>query len=103
MKTAWSLDMIAKLDCDQSGSTANDKIDICRGLFAFLVVAAHCRRYLVVDPSRCSEPVSRGGCTGSCSMSSRAGVYWVIGFFVISGYCIQLSVSRADRGETRFR
>ncbi len=27
-----------------------------------------------------------------------AGAYWVIGFFVISGYCIQLSVSRAIEG-----
>ena len=27
-----------------------------------------------------------------------AGVYWVIGFFAISGYCIQLSVERQIEG-----
>jgi peptidoglycan/LPS O-acetylase OafA/YrhL len=29
-----------------------------------------------------------------------AGVYWVIGFFVISGYCIQLSVERQIEGNS---
>ena len=29
---------------------------------------------------------------------AAAGVYWVIGFFVISGYCIQLSVERLIEG-----
>ncbi len=77
-----------------SQRTAIEKIDICRGLFAFLVVAAHS-----VDiawsihpeaPSQYSWWVHR-----FLLYVVAAGVFWVIGFFVISGYCIQLSVSRA--------
>ena len=33
-------------------------------------------------------------------MWSGPGLYWVIGFFVISGYCIQLSVERQIEGRT---
>jgi peptidoglycan/LPS O-acetylase OafA/YrhL len=79
--------------------TANDKIDVCRGLFAFLVVAAH-----AVDISWSIHP---DGPSQYPWWLHRfllyvvaAGVYWVIGFFVISGYCIQLSVSRAIDGSS---
>jgi peptidoglycan/LPS O-acetylase OafA/YrhL len=78
--------------------TSNDRIDVCRGLFAFLVVAAH-----AVDISWSIHPEAR---TQYASWLHdllyyvvAAGVYWVIGFFVISGYCIQLSVMRATVGD----
>jgi peptidoglycan/LPS O-acetylase OafA/YrhL len=77
--------------------TANEKIDICRGLFAFLVVAAH-----AVDISWSIHPGSTSQYPpwlhGFLLYVVAAGVYWVIGFFVISGFCIQLSVARASAG-----
>jgi peptidoglycan/LPS O-acetylase OafA/YrhL len=73
--------------------SSNDKIDICRGLFAFLVVGAH-----AVDISWAIHPEVPGRLTGwphdLVLYVAAAGVYWVIGFFAISGYCIQLSVER---------
>jgi peptidoglycan/LPS O-acetylase OafA/YrhL len=73
--------------------TSIEKIDICRGLFAFLVVAAH-----AVDISWAIHPDVPGQFPGWLHdlllYVVAAGVYWVIGFFVISGYCIQLSVER---------
>jgi peptidoglycan/LPS O-acetylase OafA/YrhL len=79
--------------------TSNDRIDVCRGLFAFLVVAAHC-----VDISWSMHPEVSGlyplWLHKLLLYVAAAGVYWVIGFFVISGYCIQLSVSRATEGNS---
>jgi peptidoglycan/LPS O-acetylase OafA/YrhL len=73
--------------------SANEKIDICRGLFAFLVVSAH-----AVDISWALHPEIPGRLSGHLHdlmlYVAAAGVYWVIGFFAISGYCIQLSVER---------
>ena len=77
--------------------SSNEKIDICRGLFAFLVVAAH-----AVDISWVIHPEVPGRFPGWLHdvllYVVAAGVYWVIGFFVISGYCIQLSVERQIKG-----
>ena len=80
-------------DAARTPLTSVEKIDLCRGLFAFLVVVAH-----AVDVAWSVHP------SAPAAMSPRvhdfwlyvvaAGVYWVIGFFVISGYCIQLSVER---------
>jgi peptidoglycan/LPS O-acetylase OafA/YrhL len=76
--------------------SSSDSIDVCRGVFAFLVVAAH-----AVDIAWSIHPEAR---TLYPPWVHRflyyvvaAGIYWVIGFFVISGYCIQLSVARATR------
>ena len=80
----------------RSSLTANDRIDVCRGIFAFLVVSAH-----AVDISWSIHPQAPGQYSpwmhGLLLHVVAAGVYWVIGFFVISGFCIQLSVSRATR------
>jgi peptidoglycan/LPS O-acetylase OafA/YrhL len=77
--------------------TANDKIDLCRGIFAFLVVAAH-----AIDIARSIHPDGFGRCSWWWQKfllyGVGAGFHWVIGFFVISGYCIQLSVSRSIDG-----
>ena len=79
--------------------SSNEKIDICRGLFAFLVVGAH-----AVDISWVVHPEVPGRFPGWLHhlllYVVAAGVYWVIGFFVISGYCIQLSVERQIKGNT---
>jgi len=77
--------------------SSNEKIDICRGLFAFLVVGAH-----AVDISWVIHPEAPGRFPGWLHnfllYVVAAGVYWVIGFFAISGYCIQLSVERQIEG-----
>ena len=77
--------------------SSNEKIDICRGLFAFFVVAAHS-----VDISWAIHPEVPGRLPGWVHdfllYVVAAGVYWVIGFFAISGYCIQLSIERQIKG-----
>jgi peptidoglycan/LPS O-acetylase OafA/YrhL len=72
------------------------RIDACRGILAFLVVMAHavdmCR---VLQPrafATLPEPLDR---LLRCTVET--GIYWVMGFFVISGYCIHLSVDRLLR------
>ncbi len=79
--------------------TLNEKVNICRGLFAFLVVAAHS-----VDIAWSIHPAARyqypWWLHNFLLYVVGAGVYWVIGFFVISGYCIQLSVSRMIEDNT---
>jgi peptidoglycan/LPS O-acetylase OafA/YrhL len=87
-----------KLNCGVRLS-ASDKIDVCRGLFAFLVVAAH-----AVDMSWAIHPEARtlypGWLHQLLLYGLAAGLNWVIGFFVISGYCIRLSVSRSVEGNS---
>ena len=82
---------------ERSPLSSNEKIDICRGLFAFLVVGAH-----AVDISWVIHPEVPGRFPGWLHnfllYVVAAGVYWVIGFFAISGYCIQLSVERQIEG-----
>lgn len=77
----------------RSSLTCHDKIDICRGLFAFLVVNAHC-----LDIALVLHPHAVDGLPGPVRTFLyhvlAAGIHWVIGFFVISGYCIQLSIER---------
>jgi len=69
------------------------KVDLCRGLFAFLVVAAHS-----YDACWVAHPDQLGALPfvvkDRLGFTLQAGSYWVMGFFVISGYCIQLSVGR---------
>lgn len=76
--------------------TSYEKIDICRGFFAFLVVAAH-----AIDISWVLHPEAPRAMPRWLHdlwlYVGAAGVYWVIGFFAISGYCIQLSVERQTR------
>ena len=74
------------------------KIDLCRGLFAFLGVAAHafdaCCTIQWGQISQIPEPWAT-----LLHNTVQYGAYWVMGFFVISGYCIQLSVGRQlDQG-----
>ncbi|WP_165246671.1 acyltransferase family protein [Paludisphaera soli] len=83
--------------------TSVEKIDVCRGLFAFLVVIAH-----AVDIAWAIHPSAPAAMPRALHDAwlniVAAGVYWVIGFFVISGYCIQLSVERqVERGRFPLR
>jgi peptidoglycan/LPS O-acetylase OafA/YrhL len=69
------------------------RIDLCRGLLAFLVVAAHSYDVCWIINSESVEAMpSLVRKLLACTLQS--GFYWVMGFFVISGYCIQLSVGR---------
>ena len=82
-----------------SGLAANDKIDICRGLFAFLVVVAHSLEMtwsVYPDaPGRLPWLTHR-----LLALATGTGIYWVMGFFVISGYCIYLSAQRLIEGNS---
>ena len=75
------------------GLSVNARIDVCRGLFAALVVVAH-----ALEVSWALHPAAARALPGpvrlwlSCTVGS--GIYWVMGFFVISGYCIHLSAAR---------
>src|SRR3954447_2480207 len=77
----------------EAGGSLIRKVDVCRGLFAFLVVAAHSYDVCWVvhwdAVSALSFPVRL-----LLHATLQSGMYWVMGFFVISGYCIQLSVGR---------
>ena len=77
---------------DVAGSLIR-KIDLCRGLFAFLVVAAHS-----YDVCGVIHPEAIKALPAAVRLvlyaTVQCGYYWVMGFFVLSGYCIQLSVGR---------
>jgi hypothetical protein len=76
------------------------RIDVCRGLFAYFVVIAHALEVSwgvhPVEVEKVPVPVRHWL---ACTVGS--GIYWVMGFFVISGYCIHLSVARL-RDDGRF-
>jgi peptidoglycan/LPS O-acetylase OafA/YrhL len=78
--------------------STNDKIDVCRGVFASLVVTAH-----GLEVTFSMLPIAQDRLDSWTRQvligAAGTGIYWVMGFFVISGYCIQLSVDRSnDRG-----
>src|SRR6266700_1309171 len=73
------------------------KIDLCRGLFACLVVVAHAMEMAwLYNPPHLSQRAEH-----FLRVTCGAGIAWVMGFFVISGYCIELSAARLTR-ENRF-
>ncbi|AMV35800.1 acyltransferase family protein [Planctomyces sp. SH-PL62] len=77
----------------------NEKIDVCRGVFALLVVVAHAFELAVtLDPHWASglpRPL-----VDVLSYATGTGIYYVMGFFILSGYCIQASVQRLAREGT---
>ena len=78
---------------DRAGPTLIRSVDLCRGVFAFLVVAAHSYDVCwVIHPEAMSRlpQVIRT----LLFATVQSGFYWVMGFFVLSGYCIQLSATR---------
>lgn len=78
---------------DRAGPTLIRDVDLCRGLFAFLVVAAHAYDVCwVIHPEamHALPPLVRTALFATV----QSGFYWVMGFFVLSGYCIQLSANR---------
>jgi peptidoglycan/LPS O-acetylase OafA/YrhL len=80
--------------------TLHEKIDVCRGLFAALVVVAHgVQVAMAVHPG--VEQALTPWVRELIASSAGNGTIYVMGFFVVSGYCIHLSVARLD-GEGRF-
>ena len=74
----------------------SEKIDLCRGLFAFLVVSAHALEMAwALDPA--GSRALRSWFHDFLAYVAGTGLYYVMGFFVLSGYCIQLSVARLGR------
>ena len=73
--------------------TRHEKIDLCRGLFAALVVVAHAIQIAwAVHPGGVAAMSPR--LHDALDAIFRTGTIYVMGFFVISGYCIHLSVAR---------
>jgi peptidoglycan/LPS O-acetylase OafA/YrhL len=76
----------------------HEKVDVCRGLFAALVVMAHALEIAWGVHPGAKEALPRlvrdviFGVFGT-------GTYYVMGFFVLSGYCIHLSVARSMTAE----
>ncbi|MHC5740423.1 MAG: acyltransferase family protein [Nostoc sp.] len=68
-----------------------NKIDLCRGVFAILVVIAH-----ALDVATVSRSSSIESTENIFRYVFGHGFYWVMGFFVISGFCIQLSVQKIN-------
>lgn len=76
------------------GLSLHEKIDVCRGVFAALVVMAHSveiawgvHRDAVAKMPKLVHALIFG--------VFGTGTYYVFGFFVLSGYCIHLSVARS--------
>jgi peptidoglycan/LPS O-acetylase OafA/YrhL len=76
----------------------HEKIDICRGVFAALVVMAHALEtaWGVHPEAKRRLPETVRNVLDSVF---GLGIYYVMGFFVLSGYCIHLSVARSMREE----
>lgn len=73
-------------------------IDFLRGFFALMVVLAHATR----DLRTLRGSQSFGSGTGHwLSATLEQGLLWVIGFFVISGFCIQHSTEASLRATGR--
>lgn len=73
----------------------NERIDVCRGLFAMLVVVAHAFELAVtLDPSWSSGMPWLA--ERMLAFGPGVGTYYVMGFFILSGYCIQGSVGRSS-------
>ena len=79
--------------------STHDKIDVCRGLFAFLVVLAHSLELAwTINPE---VPGRLPWLTRRVLENGFGnGIFWVMGFFVISGYCIYLSAERLVDGNS---
>jgi peptidoglycan/LPS O-acetylase OafA/YrhL len=76
----------------------HEKVDVCRGLFAALVVVAHAQYIAWGVHPRAAQAMSAAQ-RGAISNVIGLGTIYVMGFFVISGYCIHLSVARQMREE----
>ena len=75
-------------------------IDFLRGMFAVLVVIAHSCANAFGPESTSGVPSLRGF---AYHILSNAG-FWVAGFFVISGFCIHLSIRNSlERGRVDWR
>lgn len=78
--------------------STHEKIDLCRGLFAFMVVIAHGLE--LTWSIRPDVPGRLHWLTARLlEFATGTGIYWVMGFFVISGYCIYLSAQRLIVGD----
>lgn len=80
------------------GLSLAEKIDISRGVFAILVVIAHGYEIMAALPQAKFEREPQW-LRDLIIGFPAAGIHWVMGFFVISGFCIHLSVGRLQQAE----
>ncbi|MDR3620376.1 MAG: acyltransferase [Paludisphaera borealis] len=80
----------------QTPYSLSEKINVCRGLFAFLVVSSHAWTMAhLIDRQWSTAPSFLRGAIDSVA---GEGLYYMMGFFVVSGYCIQVSARRLTSG-----
>ncbi|WP_337176021.1 acyltransferase [Paludisphaera sp.] len=90
-------DDVGSLAAPRGPYSLSERIDVCRGVFAMLVVVAHSFELAItLDPTWADgmpwlvrQAVAYG---------PGVGTYYVMGFFILSGYCIQGSVGRSSSG-----
>jgi peptidoglycan/LPS O-acetylase OafA/YrhL len=78
--------------------SVHEKIDICRGLFAALVVMAHSLEIAWGVHPGAAEALP-GWVHDVVFGVFGTGTYYVLGFFVLSGYCVHRSVARSMEEE----
>jgi peptidoglycan/LPS O-acetylase OafA/YrhL len=71
-------------------------IDLLRGLFAVFVVVSHAWKWAVIVRYGSVELPALSQFSRAIHNTIGHGGYWVIGFFVLSGFCIQQSVMNSQ-------
>lgn len=79
------------------GLSLHEKIDVCRGVFAALVVVVHALEIAWGTHEGARERLPEFARAAVVAVFG-SGTYYVMGFFVLSGYCIHLSVARSIEG-----
>lgn len=75
------------------GLSVHGKIDLCRGLLSWLVVLCHAFQVATtIHPSAATSLTPSQ--YALLDHTVNAGFVWVMGFFVLSGYCIHQAVAR---------
>ncbi len=87
------LDALARCGCGPAHLSVDTVagIDLLRGAFAILVLLSHCWVSALRNSPHSGEPLLR-----FVTVTLGQGGIWVTGFFVLSGFCIHLSVRNSQ-------
>src|SRR5258708_2852601 len=78
-------------EASRIGLSAHGRIDLLRGLLSWLVVVCHGFATAYAIHPTAGRSLTAGQ-HALLDHTVNAGFVWVMGFFVLSGYCIHLSV-----------